>query len=94
MPVGLPSTLEIRPVPLDSNRSQDLSRISRQETTTPAVSGRQGLIRGQQLDILREHHRGHTNRHQDSARHDKPYSLTQHHSGLLSAVQYSNVSIL
>lgn len=54
MPVGLPSTLEIRPVPLDTNRAQahaqDLTRGLQENLLR---SQRHSLPRSQ-LDVLRE----------------------------------------
>lgn len=54
MPVGLPPTLEIRPVPMDTSRSQvhaqDLTRDLHESLLR---SQRQGLSRSQ-LDVLRE----------------------------------------
>lgn len=54
MPVGLPSTLEIRPVPLDANRTQahaqDLTRGLHENLLR---NQRQTLSRSQ-LDLLRE----------------------------------------
>lgn len=54
MPVGLPPTLEIRPVPLDTNRTQahaqDLTRGLHENLLR---SQRQGMSRNQ-LEILRE----------------------------------------
>lgn len=54
MPVGLPPTLEIRPVPLDTNRTQahaqDLTRGIHENLLR---NQRQGMSRSQ-LEILRE----------------------------------------